>query len=220
MEESLKFNMWHVLKADLQYHRLVIGTVYTIGIMMLIGDLALNIFDIYMILGITTLSFYAGMWIIGATDNKEKRDRHQTALPNSIERQSTVRLMFCVLFQTGLLIMWLLLLLLKYAGDANRLVWDIFSINALNLIIIMLFVIYADLGEVGKKLYRYLFLGSVLLILFFLIYLSIIDTLQYPLSFGPEIRKTPVETAVYNIVCIVLIYFDHIIFLKRRSYLD
>ena len=219
METMLKFNMWSVLKADIGYHRLIIGVAYGIVLIALLGDIVFNMFDIHVIMGTTSLSFYVGMWIIGVTDDKEKRDRYQTALPITITRQSIVRLLFCILFQGGITILWLILFFFKYTADANSLIWDILSYNALNIIIVMIFVIFSDLGHLGTKAFRFIFLISVVSIFFFLIYLSIIEVVQYPLNFGPDTRKSPWEALLYNIVCAGLIYYDYAVFLKRKSYL-
>ena len=220
METMLHFNMWSVLKTDIRYHKPVIGAVYGIGLIMLLCDIVFSVFDIHVIMGVTSVSFYVGMWIIGVTDDKEKRDRHQAALPIPIIRQSMVRLLFCVLFQTGITSVWLLLFLLKYTAEADPLIWDILSYNALNITVIMLFVIFADLGHLGTKAYRLIFLIGVLSIFFFLIYLSIIEVVQYPLNFGPDATKSPWEALLYTIVCAGLLYYDYTVFLKRKSYLN
>lgn len=220
MYDLITPNMWRTLKADIKYHGIVIGIVFTIALILLIGDVLFESFDIYMMMGFTTLSFYASMWIIGATDDNEKRDRYQVLLPLSVKGQSFVRLILFILFQVGITLLWSLLFLIQYIGENNTLLWDILSFNGLNITIIMLFVIFSDLGHVGSKAHRWIFLASVLTVFFLLIYLNVMEVLNHPLSFGPEIRKTPIEALLCNIVCIGLIYYDHGIYQKRKSYLD
>lgn len=212
--------MWSILKADIIYNSVTISFVYAIAFILFFLDILSESVDVYMMMGVTTLSFYAGMWIIGASDNKEKRDRHQNLIPLPIKEQAFVRLIFCILFQAGITILWFILFFIKYVGEMNALLWDILSFNALNVIVVMPFVIFSDLGHSRVKAHRWVFLALVLFLLVFLIYLSIIDVLQYPLSFGSEIRKTPLEAFVYSIVCVGLIIYDYRIFLKRTSYLN
>ena len=220
MKDALKFNMWPILKADIEYSKLTLIVAYSIGLVIMIFDVVFHTFDIDILMGITTLTYFISMWIIGSTDNKEKRDRFQAGLPNPIHQQSVARLLFLILFQAGMFILWIALFLIKYTEDAHRIILNILSVNVFNIIVVTLFVIYFDLGYFRTKMYRIFFLVSTSLIFIFLIWLSLQGYVQYPLSFGPKIQNSLSEALIYHIACIGLIYFDHTIFLKRRSYLE
>jgi len=212
--------MWSILRADVTYHKWILVVAYVIGVLVLVGDAVLGIFSIDMLMGITTLSFYASMWIIGANENKERRDRFHTALPNPMKQLGAARLLFVVLFQAGMLLLWFTLFLGKYTSQADRIVWNMLSINALNVIVVCLFVIHHDLGFFRTRAYRIPFLAAVLSAFSLLILLSIDGLIHYPLNFGPDVRISPLETMIYHILCVGLIYFDFVLFVRRRSYLE
>jgi hypothetical protein len=220
MKEILKFNMWSILKADIEYSKLILIVAYSIGLVIIIFDIVFHTFDIDILMGMTTITYFISMWIIGSTDNKEKRDRFQTGLPNPLHQLSMARLLFVILFQAGMFVLWIALFLIKYTEDAHRIILNIFSVNVFNIIVVTLFVIYFDLGYFRTKMYRILFLVSASLVFIFLIWLSLQGHVQYPLSFGPEIQNSLTEALIYHIACIGLICFDYTIYLKRRSYLE
>ena len=219
MKDVVKFNMWTILKADIEYSKPTLIVAYSIGLVIMFFDIVFHIFDIDMLMGITTVTYFISMGIIGANDNKEKRDRFQTGLPNPLQQLGVARLLFVILFKAGMLVLWIALFLTKYTEDAHRIILNILSVNVFNIIVVTAFIIYSDLGYFRTKMYRIVFLVSTSLTFIFLIWLSLQNYVQYPLSFGPEIQNSSTEALIYHIICIGLIYFDYTIFLKRRSYL-
>ena len=210
--------MWLALKADLMYHRVVISLLFFVVLILVIVDCITTSVDVYMMLGISSMVFYASMIIIGATD--DKRDRQQRLLPLSQKKTSISRQLFAIVVQGGVTILWLIGFFINYLGRDNTFLLDIIAIGSLNLCVVMFFVIFSDLGQMNTKIYKYLFLVAVLSVFALSICLSVINVYEYPLSFGPEHRKSLWEAIIYSTLMYVMLYFDYRIYLKRTSYLS
>ena len=210
--------MIQLLKEDYKYHAVAIFVVYCIGIIMLLLDLLWSKINIDAAMGTTTVAFFVGMITMGITEDSETRERLQALLPISLRQFSAERLLFVLVFQAGIALLWMLHMVLKYSDEAGRIMLNIFSNTGYNLLFVMFFVVYGDLGGFGRRIWRILFFIFGLSVLAFLIYLSVLNVIDFPISYSDEMRRTFAEGFLYMAISVILIIFDYIIFLRRKTF--
>jgi len=209
--------MWRTLKADLAYYKLNLLIGMSISILMAIVLLALGFADFSILLTNSFFVYFINIGFIGAAADKDKRDRHDTLLPLPIRETAVSRLLFAIFFQLGLLALWLLFLIFSGEEFTPRLICRMFSINAMNLAIVALFVIHHDLGFLNGKKYSYGFLGLIFIVAGFLAYLGkmravwefIFDTLYV----------SPAGALLFSLIAAGLYILSINIFVRRKSYL-
>ncbi len=211
--------MIQLLKEDYKYHAVAIFVVYCIGIIMLLLDLLWSKINIDAAMGTTTVAFFVGMITMGITEDSETRERLQALLPISLRQFSAERLLFVLVFQAGIALLWMLHMVLKYSDEAGRIMLNIFSNTGYNLLFVMFFVVYGDLGGFGRRIWRILFFIFGISVLAFLIYLSVLNVIDFPVSYSDEMRRTLGEGFLYILLSGGLIVFDFFIFLKRKTHI-
>lgn len=209
-----------LLREDFKYHQAAIMIVYTIGILMIFLDVAWGIVDIDIMMGTTTIAFFIGSFTMGITEDGEKRERLQALLPIPLKIFGVTRLLFMLIFQGGILGIWLIHMSLKYSHDSGRLLLNMLSNNSYNLFFVTLFLVYHDLGSLGTKVWRILYLFIAICAIAFLIYLSINEHIVFPMSYSSSMHRTVFEGVLYTLLCGGLLSFDYFIFLRRKTYLD
>lgn len=212
--------MWRLLKADLSYYKFNLLIGIAISVLMAIVLLALGFADFSILLTNSFFVYFFNIGFIGADADKDKRDRHDTLLPLSIREIAVSRLLLVIFFQLGLLALWFIFLLFSGEEAAPRTICRMFSVNAMNLAIVALFVIHHDLGFFdGKKYLRitYGFLGIIGIVAGLLVYFKkmravwefIFDTL-YP---------SPAGALLSSLIAAGLYFLSINIFVRRKSYL-
>jgi len=212
--------MWHTLKADLEYYKLNLLIGMTISVLMAIVLLALGFADFKILLTNSFFVYFFNIGFIGADADKDKRDRHDTLLPLSIRETAVSRLLLVIFFQLVLFALWFIFLIFSGEEATLRTICRMFSVNAMNLAIVALFVIHHDLGFFdGKKYSRitYGFLGMIGIVTGLLAYFGkiravwgfIFDTL-YP---------SPAGALLFSLIAAGLYFLSINIFVRRKSYL-
>lgn len=212
--------MWKILKADFKYNKGGLAILYGIGLILLPMVIVWKLLDIYVFMGITTMTFWIIMAMTGAEEDKEKRERLQSLLPVPIKEFGIVRLLFLLFAQTPMFLAWTTLLFITQPAELGSVFRDLLSINALIFITINIFVIFHDLKYSACKSCRFLFLGGVFGLLILFGYFHYLGIMRYPLNFGPVSYKSVPETIIFIGVCIGLFYWDFQIFIRRKSYIS
>jgi len=211
--------MIKVLKEDFLYHKWVFIILYGIGFLIIFLDCIGNSMDIDILMGTTTMAYLISLWILAATEDGEKRERFQSQLPLSIKEFGFYRLIFVVLIQMGIVMLWLLHMFLKYTDDWPRLLLNMFANNGYNLLIILLFAIFGDLGCFGKRAYQAIFLFIVLLLIAGLVLLHLNKIIIFPMSYSATTSRTIFEGIIYTSLAATALYTDYLIFIRRKTYL-
>ena len=138
------------------------------------------------------------------------------------------RLLFVILYQVSVFILWLILYFAEQFQANSGLIWSLISIIMFNLIIICLFVIYTDLGFYGIKIHKpfgaLIIAGSI-----FLYSITLLNIKTYVFSefnfdtslFSAYIDflKLPFGAILMTALAGFMYYTSYIIFINRKSYL-
>jgi len=211
--------MWKLLKADLNYNKGGLCFLFGIAIILFFISVIWKVIDLYVFTGIMTMIFWVIMAMIGAEEDKEKREHMQSLLPIPLKQFGVARLLFVILNQAFMFIIWTLLFFITQPVDMGPVFRDMLSLNALVLIVINVFVIFHDLKYTACKVCRFIFLGGVFGLLILFGYLHFRGVMRYPLNFGPAAYKSLIEVIIFNIVCLGLFFGDFQIFIRRKSFL-
>ena len=116
--------------------------------------------------------------------------------------------------------MWMVLLFIERGEYKGQILRDLLVMNAMVLIVVNIFSLYHDLKYSASTYWRFILVGGIitLLVIFFL--LDIADIMSYPLNFNSCQPKSLADVIIFNLVCIILFWWDYRIFLKRRSFIE
>ena len=209
-----------MLKADFSYNKGGLILLFGIGLILFLMSILWEIFELFVFVGIMTMLFWIIMAMIGAEEDKEKRERMQSLLPVPIKQFGISRHLFVAISQMSMFLLWVILLFVTQPPEIGTAFRDMLCINALIFIVINIFVIFHDLKYSRFKNCRFIFLGSVFTMHILLVYFHIQGILQYPLNFNSASPKTLVETLVYQMIFLGLSYWDFHIFIRRKSFIS
>ena len=213
--------MWKMLKAEFEYSKGIILTAYLLTFLTLIICWQLEVGGVYLLSAATTIIFFFSIPIMGSRSDKEKRDRFYVGLPVTLKQISVNRLLFMILFQAGIFFIWGIIFFLDHFGHDNQAIWTMITTSAFVIIIIEFFVLYHDFGYFQTGQYRMIYIMTLIFFFSGLIG-SVTNDLINPeaISFGNTIRKTFWDAAVYCMLCFGMLYFNHQLFMRRKSYLS
>ena len=213
--------MWQVLKTEFEYNKGVVIPAYLIVVLMLLPGKIFDLDGVYGLSAICTIISFVCIPIMGMRMDKEKRDRLYLGLPRTLKEVSTARLLFIILFQLGLFFLWSILFFTDHFGHDNQAIWTMLTASAFVIIIIEFFAINHDLGYFNTARYRIVYFTLVTLFFVGLIG-STINGYVSPkaLSFGTKNFKTFLDTFVYGLLCLGMLYFNYQLFMRRKSYLS
>ena len=212
--------MWKILKADFDYNIDGLMVLYGIGISLFIAGFIWDSFDVNLLSGITIISYWVIIGNLGKREDNEKRDRFITLLPIPIRQIGRARNIYLITVQSGLFLLWLISLWLNPLPTKEIILRDLISLNALVFVFMIPFIIFHDLGYFGKRIYRFTFTGGILFLLIFLIWLDLRGIIKYPFQFGEDHVKSTAEIGSYYLVVTGLFYWNHIVFIRRKSYVE
>ncbi len=213
--------MWQVLKAEFAYNKRIVLIAYLFTLLILLAWRRSEAADLYLLSAATTVIFFVAIAIMTSKIDKEKRDRLYVMLPVTLRQVSAIRLLFVVLFQAGIFFFWGVIFFLDHLGPDNQAVWTMITTSAFVIIIIEFFALYHDLGYFQTGTYRMIYIATLILFFSGLIW-SITNGLLNPevISFGNTVRKTLLDAVAYSLICFAMLYFNHQLFKRRKSYLS
>ena len=212
--------MVQLLRAELRYHKVGLTTTYVVAMLFLIADQIWNLEGVHGLSIFTAITFFAALIVWGIEDDKEKRDRLYCLLSISLSKLSLGRLLFVILFQGGMFVLWLVVYFLEHITTDSWVIWSMFSMNAFFLAIVTLFIIYHDLGYFLTRKYQAYFWLAIISVTATIAYLVYIRIMHETLSFGPTFPKTVVHSAILNVIAGTLLLLSHKFFVRRKSYLS
>lgn len=204
--------MWRILKADLAYDKLVLFIAYGLVFFLKFGEFYQEIFS-------SLIIAFIAIGIMGSESDKERRERLQTLLPIPAKTLSVSRLLFVIIFQAGMFILWMITALVEPGGSPLLTICIMFTANALFLILINCLILYTDLGFYRNKRYRYIFWAVVLIIAPAIAWVFYNGKMLFFLQKSASMITVVVETIVYNLICLIFFFVNYKVFLGRSSYL-
>ena len=204
--------MWQILKADLSYNKFGFLIAYALALIIHFGGF-------YPQIASSTIIFFITIGIMGSASDKEKRNRLYSLLPIPIKQLAFVRLAFVIVFQLGFVVILVNHFLSTYFGKDNSAFWSILVANGFILSWINVFIIYSELGFFNKKKYRLTFLGIIAVVLILIALMLYLGYLRTFFVISTEIRKTPIDALILNVICFCMFYISYVLFIRRKSYL-
>ena len=179
--------------------------------------------DMYSLMASTAVALFIAMVIFGEQTGREKRDRMLARLPVSMRTIGIARLLLVALFQLFLLLIWLLFYRIEHVARPGNTLMHILFANAALLAIILLFVMWHDLGFHSRRIYRSLLLTAVGVIIM-AESARITDLLTNPADqqdiFLYPFLQTADGTLTAHAVLASVAILSYFAFIKRRSFLQ
>jgi len=204
--------MWRILKAELSYNKLMLFIAYGLVIFLKFGTIYQEIIS-------SLIIAFISIGIMGSESDKERRERLHVLLPIPIRKISFARLLFLIIFQSVMFILWMTTSAFETVENNQLVIWIMLTANALFLILINLLIIYTDLGFYLNKSWRYIFWGIVFLLVPVSAWLVYNGHLLLFLRGDAQTSSIILETLVYNFICLGFFYSSYKIFIARKSYL-
>lgn len=212
--------MWKILKGDFSYYKSGVLILCGTGLIFFIFTAVWNFVDVYIFTGTQVMVFWIVTAMMGTNEGKEKRIRMYSLLPVSVKDFARARMLFLLFLQAGIFFMWLVLLLIKRTWEFKPVFLEMLAMNAILFIVINIVVIYDDLKYSPRSQSRFFFLGGIALVFLFFIYFDISGIIPYPFKFHSSHPKSLMEVIIYNLLCIVLFWWDNKIFQGRKFYIE
>ncbi len=212
--------MWNILKGDFSYYKSGTCILYGMGMIFFMMAAVWNLIDIYIMSGTLVILFWLMAAIMGANEDKEKHIRRHSLLPVSVKEIGKARLLFLLFLQGGIFLMWMVLLVIERGEHKGQILRDLLVMNAMVLIVVNIFSLYHDLKYSASTYWRFILVGGIITLLIIFILLDIADIMSYPLNFNSCQPKSLTDVIIFNLVCIILFWWDYRIFLKRKSFIE
>ncbi len=212
--------MWKILNGDFSYYKSGVFILYGIGLIFFMMAVIWKLIDIYVFVSTLVMLFWVVTAMMGANEGKEKHVRMYSLLPVSVKDFASARMLFLIFLQTGIFLMGLFLFIIERVESRWQVLGDMLVMNAIVFIVVNIFIIYHDLKYSARRQGRFIFLGVVIILLISFIFLDIAGIMSYPLNFNCEYPKSLAEVIIFNLLCIVLFWWDFKIFLRRKSYVE
>jgi hypothetical protein len=210
--------MLQIIRAEFEYRKAVFICTFVLIFALFLTIAFMGFGGVYALTTSTMIAYWVLLAVVGSGSDRERHDRLYVLLPIPLRQISIGRLLFWMIVQFGWFALWLLMYFLQHFGQDSWTIWSLLSMNALVFIVICPFFIYHDLGFWSRKGYRLIFWGALLLILGAIAVGVLFTDLEYELTFGPGVRKSPWNAAVLMMLGAALTVMSHSVFLKRRSY--
>ena len=204
--------MWKIFKADLAYNKFGFIIAYALAFVIHFGGF-------YPQIASSMILFFIAIGMMSSQSDKEKRDRFHTLLPIPIKQLAFIRLAFVIVFQLGFVVILVSHFLNTSFGKDNSAFWSILVANGFIHSVINVFIIYSELGFFNKKRYRFTFLGIIAVVLILIALVLYLGYLRTFFIISTEIRKTPIDALILNVICFCMFYISYVLFIRRKSYL-
>ncbi len=220
--------MFKIIISELEYFKYFFIFIYGLILLLFLGTIKFEHIDLYFFMSNSSIIFYISVGIIASVSDKEKRERYQFLLPFSVKTMGKQRLLFVILYQATIFLLWLVLYLTGYFSDNSELIWTLISINMFNLIIIGLFVIYTDLGFYGIRFHKpilaliiagAIFLYSATMLNIKIQVFSVINFGTKSFSAYMDFIKLPYGALFMTLFAGIIYYLSYIVYVNRKSYL-
>ncbi len=211
--------MWHILKTELDYTKEGLMFAYAITALFFIAAAYWESWDIFGFMANTTITYFIAMAILGSEAGGEKRTRFLAGLPISPLQFAMVDLLYVTLFQLGMVLFWIGLLLFKPEETTPRTFWGMLSQNGLVLSVITIFIIHTHLGFYGEKKYTRINYGILLALALLVVGLVYFGHINAVTRFLWRHFMSASGALASTLLWLGLSYLSVIVFVRRKSYL-
>ncbi|MGH7598135.1 MAG: hypothetical protein ACREOI_17420 [bacterium] len=212
--------MWHILKTELDYTKEGLLFAYAITLLFFCAALYWESWNIFSFMANTTITYFIAMAILGSEADGEKRTRLLAGLPITPHQLAMVDLVYVTLFQLGMVVFWIGLLLFKPEEAIPRTFWGMLSQNGLVLSVITIFIIHTHLGFYGAKKYTRLNYGILLALALLVVGLVYFGHINAVARFLWRHFMSVSGALISTFLWLGLSYLSVIIFVRRKSYLE
>jgi hypothetical protein len=224
----MEIPMFKIIISELEYFKYFFSFIFGLILLFFIGAIKFEELDLYSFMSNSSIIFFISVGIFGGSSDKEKRERYHTLLPFSVKTLGKQRLLFIILYQAFVFLLWLVLYFVKYFPENSKLIWPLISIVMFNLIILCFFVIYTDLSFWGIKFHKPM-IALIIAFSIFLYSMTILNLEVYvfsELNFNTQLFsayidfiKLPYGAIFMTVLAASLYYLSYVIFINRKSYL-
>jgi len=174
--------------------------------------------DIELFYSNTAVTFWISTGIMGSEADKERRDRLFALMPISLRSYSVARVVDLVVTKLWLLLFWFVFLLVRPEGFAIDKFWYMLSYSLIAMIIILVFVLYHDLGYFQTWKYRIGILATGVLVVALLIFGGLSGRFGRWDIGHDALTNNPIAFLVYAGLFLVMASACVQVFMRRRSY--
>ena len=166
----------------------------------------------------SAIVFWIATGIMDSAADKERRDRLYTLMPISLRAYSIARVVDVLFLKLWLLILWFVFLLVRPEGFTIDKFWYMLSFSTIAVTIILVFVVYHDLGFFETWKYRIGMAAFGLLVLVVLIAGGMSGRFAGWDIGHDALTDNPIAFLVYLCLFFVLATISIRVFMRRRSY--
>jgi len=212
--------MWPLLKTELDYTKEGLVFTYAIAVIFFIVAAALKSWDLFGYVMNTSITYFIAMAIIGSEEDKEGRTRHLAGLPVTPQQLAMLDVLYVALFQLGMVLLWLCLLIFKPEDAKPTTLWGMLSQNGLVLGVITMFMIHHHLSFFGEKKYHLVSYGLLLALALLVAGLILSGHLKAVARFLWNSYFSATGALASTFLWLSLSYLNIMIFVRRKSYLE
>ncbi|MDH3216356.1 MAG: ABC-2 transporter permease [Candidatus Krumholzibacteria bacterium] len=166
----------------------------------------------------TAITFWITTGIMGSEADKERRDRLYSLMPIPRRHYSIARIVDLVITKLWLLLFWFVFLLVRPEGFTADKFWYMLSFSVIAMTIILVFVLYHDLGYFQTWRYRIGLLATGVLVIAVLIFGGLSGRFA-GLNIGHDaLTNNPTAFLVYAVLFLTMASACVGVFMRRRSY--
>jgi hypothetical protein len=167
----------------------------------------------------TTITYFIAMAILGSEADGEKRTRFLAGLSATPRQLAMADLLYVTLFQLGMVILWIGLLLFVSEEAIPRTFWGMLSQNGLVLSVITIFIIHTHLGFYGEKKYPRFTYGILLTLALLVVGLVYFGYINAVTRFLWRHFMSASGALASMLLWLGLSYLSVISFVRRKSFL-
>ena len=166
----------------------------------------------------SAVTFWISTGIMGSEADKERRDRLFALMPISLRSYSVARIADLIVTKLWLLVFWFVFLLVRPEGFTADKFWYMLSYSLIAMTIILVFVLYHDLGYFQTWKYRIGMLATGLVFVGFLIFGGLSGRIAHWDIGHDTLTNNPIAFLVYAGLFLSLAAASVRVFIRRRSY--
>ena len=211
--------MWALVKADFLYTRLGLGIIAFFVAFFFVQSATISGWHFATFVNNTAVSAMIGMGIMGASADKERRDRTMIALPITINRVGVARLIYVNIVFAALMVVWSIFLVVRPGGVDIQDVWIMFNAASVAMTLFLGFMIHHDLGFYETWRYRIMIYVGVAVFLATIAVLGISGYMDEVGKAYGNFFETFTGVLVHFVAAAATFYLSLRVFERRRSYL-
>ena len=212
--------MWSLVKADLIYTRIGLGVVSLFVALFFVLSAFVGDWNFHLFVNNSAVSAMIGMGIMGASIDKERRDRLMMGLPVTVADVGAARLLYVLVVFAALWVVWAVFLLFRPQGGSLSDLWVMINASSVSFVLFALFMIHHDLGFYKPRRYRWIVYVAAFVFVGSIAWMNVrgVENDWGP-AYGRFFRTFP-AVVLHVTLAALLFILDLRVFTRRRSYLS